>query len=675
MSELKVELETGPKGGSQLRLELGEEEGEEILIDIPQGEELVWSTILFIVQVGLYQFRKSRGVPKTLYQLIKRLDMSFLAEMAGQYYKVDPSQYEYSLESWVKFLFLCALFGQAQAEMLDFLRKAGHRQWLRVVGWKKVPQPPRVSEFKKRLGKEGLWWALCQLRDQVYHLAGVKRLTDEQILAYARRRVQRRPKVYIGQTGFHLFCHFIDGLGIIAELVGCLKERKGNASYTGRDIVLALVHRVVTEAKTISQLAGKLRNGKHFGHLKLAPSQVTLGQAFGEFDGQKLKALNERLMKRSHRSRSGKGLRVGIDSSLIAVRGQHEKTGGTIDPHSGQYVVAYKLFAACDLASKDVLYLHLAPGNRADSKQLLRAAEGVRQLAAPQRVDLIMFDKGFYKQASFNELNQGGAEGDEKMQFITPGKKYKSLTDAVAEIKEEAYSPYEEELTPHQQQKRGREKAQTQQKRIAKEQLEQEAKGGAPLIAHKTVSLADYQGELRLIVVKDKRPKRLKLKNEKGTRYLRDQEGNILTKQVWESCYYTYLTNIPATTLSPEGVIATYKSRWRVEDLFEELKNDWGLKYFPSTSYNSVQAHIHFIFILYAALNLFKRLLLKAKFARKMLNSLQTDLFQATHSVFERWLLPLSDVSPDRDGVHSNLKLLYHFGHFRMQIHQKSSSP
>ena len=336
-------------------------------------------------------------------------------------------------------------------------------------------------------------------------------------------------------------------------------------------------------------------------------------------------------------------------------------------------MVAYKLFAACDLDSKDVLYLHLAAGNSADSKHLLQAAEGVRKLAAPRRVELIMFDKGFYKQASFNELNQGGS--DEKMEFITPGKKYKSLTEAVAEIKEEEYSPYEEELTPHQKEKRGREKEATRQKREAKEQAEQEAKGGPPLIAHRMVSFADYEGELRLIALKDKRLKRVKLKNEKGTRYLRDEEGNILTEEVWETVCHTYLTNVPESKLTPEEVIAAYKGRWRVEDLFEELKNDWGLKYFPSTDYNSVQAHIYFIFILYAAVNLFKRLLFKGKFARKMLNSLQTDVFQATYSVFKRWLLPLFDVCPGRDGVITNLKLLYRFGYFRLQIHQKCSSP
>jgi transposase len=405
----------------------------------------------------------------------------------------------------------------------------------------------------------------------------------------------------------------------------------------------------------------------------LAPSQVTLGQAFGEFDGEKLKALNERLMTRSLRSRRGKKLRIGIDSSVLEVRGRHSQAAGTIEPHSGKYVVAYKLFAACELESKDVVYVHLAPGNSADSKHLLHAAEAVKKLASPRRVDLIMFDKGFYKQASFNELNQG--EPDEKIECITPGKKYKSLTDAVEAIEEAEYRPYEKELTSYQQQKREREKATTRQQRVTKEQAEQDAKGGPPLIACTMIRLDDYEGDLRLIVVKDTRLKRVKLKNEKGTRYLRDKEDNILTEEVWETFCHTYLTNIPESQIASEGVITAYKGRWRVEDLFEELKNDWGLKYFPSTEHNSVQSHIYFMFILYAAVNIFKRLLFKDTYARKMLNSLQTDVFQATHAVFERWLLPLPDVYSGRDGVISHLKLLYQFGQFRIQIHQKHSSP
>ncbi len=673
MSKPKVELETGTAGTPQLRVQLGEEEGEEILIEIPHGDELVWSTILYIIQVGMYRFRRCRAVPKTLYQLLKRLDVNFLEDVADQYYTLEPSRYNYSLESWVTFLFLCALFSQKQEDMLDFLSNPAHRSWLRLVGWEKVPAPSRVSEFKARFGKDTLSWAFCRLRDQLYTVTQVESLNDEQIVNYARRRVQRRPSSYIGTTGFHCFCHFIDGLGVIAELSACLKARKANVSYTERDIVLALVHRLATEAKNITQLAGKLRNGKHLGDLKLAPSQVTLGHAFGEFDGEKLKGLNERLMKRACRNRPGKGLRVGIDSSVIEVRGRHEQATSIKEPHSGKYVVAYKLFAACDLESKDVLYVHLVSGNSADSKHLLQVAEGVKKLAAPRRVDMIMFDKGFYKQASFNELNQG--EPDEHLAFITPGKKYKSLTDAVDAIEEAEYRPYEAELTPHQKQKREREKATTRQKRETKEQTEQHAKGGPALIAHATIRLDDYEGELRLIVVKDKRLKRIKLKNEKGTRYLRDEDGNILREDVWDTFCHTYLTNIPASQLTPEGIIAAYKGRWRIEDLFEELKNDWGLKYFPSTDHNSVQSHVYFLFILYTVVSLFKQLVFKDAYARKMLNSIQRDVFQATYAVFERWLLPLSDVCHGRDGVMSNLKLLYQFGQFRLQIHQKHASP
>jgi hypothetical protein len=174
MNETKVELETGTDGTSQLRVQLGEEEGEDVLIEIPRRDELAWSTILFIVQVGLYTYRRcrARAVPKTLYQLLKRLDMTFLEGVADQYYKGEPSQYKYSLESWVKFLLLCALFGQKQNAMLDFLRNPAHRSWLRLVGWEEVPALARVSEFKTRCGKDTLSWALCRLRDQVYTVSG-----------------------------------------------------------------------------------------------------------------------------------------------------------------------------------------------------------------------------------------------------------------------------------------------------------------------------------------------------------------------------------------------------------------------------------------------------------------------------------------------------------------------
>ena len=660
-----------PEGSSPVEMMVGETEQKVVLIDLPHGPRLVWSVILFIAQVGLYWNRKRGRGPRTLLQLIRGLDLRFLDAVAHTYYQVDASRYTYTLESWVKFLFVGKLFDLDQEALLDFLKNPAHRAWQRVIGWTEVPSPSRVSEFKQRVHPAILPWALAVLRDQVYQAVQAERLSEVDLLAYARRRTLVRPKVYVGRIGFNLFCNFIDGLGIVAELVACLSNPADNVTYHRQDIVLALLHRVVNEAKNTHQLAGKLRNEQGLGHLDQVPCRVTLGKGFQEFDAAQLKALNERLMKRTRRWRHGQRLRVGIDSSLIEVRGEHEHAENTVDPHTGRYERAYKLFAACDLESKDVLYLHLEPGNTADSRQLLQVAQAVQHLVSPTPVEWILFDRGFYKQASFEVLNQGEAP----QWFITPGKKYKTLVEAVEAIEETEYRAYEPELTPHQKEKQARQKLSTLEKRTAQQQQELAAKGTPPKIAERALELEGYTGGLRLIVVQDKRLKKTKVKNAAGTRYERDEDGDIVIQEVWEPVYFTYLTNIPKERLTAESVVTTYKSRWSVEDLFEELKNDWGLKYFPSTDDNTVQAHIYFLFILYAAVNLFKRLLLGGKFARQMLGTLQVEVLQAPHPVFARWLTTLEVAFDPGDGVADLIQFLRECGHFRIQLYQSGASP
>lgn len=678
MSVIATRFDENEGGASQLEVTVGDEKDEKKMwVNIPHKGQLIWSVILFIAEVGVHWNCKRKHGPKNLYQLVKGLDLSFLKAVEHTYYRVEQWQYTYSLESWVKFLFLCNLFDKGQKELLEFLRNPAHCQWLRIIGWESVPSPSRVSEFKKNVHPAILPWAFCLLRDQIYQAVRADQLSEEQVLAYAQRRTMVRPKSYVGRVGFNLFCHFVAGLGVIAELMACLSEPHANVTYRRRDIVLALLHRVMVTAKNMTQLAGVLRNKRGLGELEIAPSRVTLGEGFADFDADKLAALNQRLMEQGYRARRGQRLRVGIDSSLIEVRGEHEEAEYTIDPHTGKYIRAYKLFAACNLETKDVLYLHLAAGNASDSKQLLDAAKAVKKLVSPDPVDLIMFDKGFYKQASFNQLNQAGSDEDgqeEGQAFITPGKKYKTITDAVKAIEEEAYRLYEPELTPHQREKQARQKPATRQKAAKEKQQLLEEKGSPPMIAECMVELKDYDGALRLIVVRDKRRKTVKLKNEKGTRYLRDEEGNILTKVEWETVYYSYLTNISEDRMTPEQVIVAYKDRWCVEDLFEELKNDWGLKYFPGTGRNTVLAHIHFTFILYATINLFKHFMLTGKYARKMLCSLQIDVLQAPHAVFARWLTNAVAFEPD-DGLTDTIQLLYACGHFRLELYSCRPAP
>ena len=119
--------------------------------------------------------------------------------------------------------------------------------------------------------------------------------------------------------------------------------------------------------------------------------------------------------------------------------------------------------------------------------------------------------------------------------------------------------------------------------------------------------------------------------------------------------------------MSGAQIVTEYKGRWRVEDLFEEWKNDWGLKYFPSTNLSSVKAHLHLICILYSSLNLFKRLYLRDNFINNMLNTLQNRFLQAPHKRYCRKLARPKVIACQKDGVKENLHLLFYFGHWRVQ--------
>lgn len=655
-------------------------------IELPKEEHLVWSIILFIAEVGLYHNRRRQNAPKTFLQLLKRLDLSFLDAVSDNYYRRDRQNYTYKLESWVLFLFLCSFFDMKQKDFLIFLSNPAHRAWLYLLGWSRVPDAARVSEFKKRFGPEQLAWAFCHLRDQVYAHVHADQLSEDDLLAYAHRRTVDSHKSYIGRVGFNLFCHFIGGLGILAELVACL-EKAPNSTYRPQDLILALLHRVITEANNLTQLANKLQNAQGRGELELAPSRVTLGQAFAKLDAKKLEKLNKRLMKRAIMSKQA--LRVAIDSSVLEVNGQHEKSAKTVKPHTKKAVQAYKLFAAVDLVNKDVLYLKLCEGNTADSNELLSTVKAVQAFAAPRPVEMILFDKGFYKQANFNQLNQAELTTNEQesaakqdniepkddveqqepdkpaQPFVTPAKKYKTIKEAIETIGEEEYKPYEPVLTDNQRKKRARERAKTKSKREKDGWEMEERKGGKPQIAEKLIKLTDYKGKIRLVVIKDKRMR--KKYRKKGRYYVKDEAGNRLFDEVWETFYHAYLTNVPASQMSGAQIITAYKGRWRVEDLFEEWKNDWGLKYFPSTNLDSVKAHLYLICILYSSLNLFKRLYLGEKFVKQMLNTLQSRFLQAPHKRYCNKLPKPLAFACQIDGVKENLHLLFRFCHWRVQ--------
>ncbi len=201
---------------------------------------------------------------------------------------------------------------------------------------------------------------------------------------------------------------------------------------------------------------------------------------------------------------------------------------------------------------------------------------------------MILFDKGFYKQTNFNQLTQAEQEpnqpnvqetsaaqesieatdhpdqqdqADEPAQIKAPAKKYKTIKEAIEAIAEEEYESYEPILTDKQRKKRARERAKTRSKREKEENEMAQIKGGKAQIAEKWIKLTDYKGKIRLIVIKDKRMRLRQKYRQKGSFYIKNEEGHRLFDEVWEVFYHAYLTNVPTSQMSGAQIVTAYKGR------------------------------------------------------------------------------------------------------------------
>jgi IS4 transposase len=93
-------------------------------------------------------------------------------------------------------------------------------------------------------------------------------------------------------------------------------------------------------------------------------------------------------------------------------------------------------------------------------------------------------------------------------------------------------------------------------------------------IAETRHELDGYDCKLRLIVVKKVEPR---AKKDKET-----------CEKSWtmEDVYYSYLTN--NETIGTRDVPTLYSKRWEIENFFKELRNQWNIRNFPSTSLDAV---------------------------------------------------------------------------------------
>lgn len=566
---------------NQIAINLENEDKKDIIEKIELGiskiDKFGYIIYYLLINIATYLNKKRHQGITSVFQLIRSLDASFAATIANE---LKP---EYVC-SWVMFFFLKALFNLTDEQLLTFLHQ--DKKWAYAIGFNlRYKQKSRISEARHHIGRENIAKAIEMLFDQTFELVNVNQVSEKAILEYSVRVTYLKRKSYVNTTGFDVFFQFLTNFGIIAELINCSDKDDSNSQYTKQDILYILVKKLVFNAKNITQLSKDHKNDVDKNDkIIITPTRITLSDEIKKLDADKLEALSIRLMKKIRRLCGHTRTVIGIDSSILEVYGNYEDADKVYDHHANKKVKAYKLFIALDLKRKQIVAFTLTSGKVNDSTQLLNIAQKINDNIGQHHVDIIMFDRGFYKAQSFGKINRN------KTDFITPAKKFDDVKQALESI--DKYKPY----------------------------------GDNEEIADKWIYLKGY-GNIRIIIVKKTVIKYRDVKNEKGTRYLLDSNGQRIKEQYEETVFHPYFTNIPQRRKSASDIIALYSNRWNVENFFDELKSQWWIKYFPGTDINTVKSYTYFTLILYQSLSLFKTIFMRGKYKKCQLITIRTEFF------------------------------------------------
>ncbi len=102
-----LQIEKGENGTTQVEVQFDQSDQADqadqtdqtdqnkLWIELPKQDDLVWSIILFMAEVGLYHNRRRKNAPKTFLQLLKKLDLSFLDALSDHYYRKNAQNYIY----------------------------------------------------------------------------------------------------------------------------------------------------------------------------------------------------------------------------------------------------------------------------------------------------------------------------------------------------------------------------------------------------------------------------------------------------------------------------------------------------------------------------------------------------------------------------------------------------
>ena len=554
--------------------------------------------VLYVILVAFWKNRQFHyGVPGW-YDLFQQLDLAYVDEIiTGKYYERRPKY----VKVLVLFLFLCWLFEVPHTVLVEFITGNRRGFWRRVL-----PLPIRilqtVSEFVGTSGQhvssDDLTLCFEQLIGQIFELVGVEHLSDDDVFAYCRCFTfctgasgnEALPKQ---ATGGHYFANLIFSLGMGAALSLCQKEEEEKKpekaprmltgfGYSATQLVCAILSSPGT--KNITQLAKELRNSGDF-YSGLRPSAQVLRQFVTSLDKDKVVMFYERFVK-SVRSFKGFGkIVVSLDATIIEVFGKYEDAQWLYDHDRNKYVRGYKLYLVFDATHLLPLGFLLA-SSESECTKLLDLVDKVKKLVGADRIEFVLFDRGYFDTKEFAVLDDAG------IKFVTPGKQCKTFKEIIAAL--------EQDLSLY-------------------EQVD-ESEMRVTFYMHDFIN---FRGKSEWKWARVTIRRRLLNKRKKDRK-----SGEVMIEtQVQHSIYMTNILDG-----SVEDVVTTYGQRTAIENFFEELKNAYFIKSFPSTSRNSVEVSITLTLLQQLLLWLLCSLLTtdsgEHPYCHKELTSLKLDLLE-----------------------------------------------
>ncbi len=567
------------------------------LLGCVQISQLPACCVLYLILVSFWKNRQTFYGARGWYDLLRGLRGSY-SDIVGEtiikkYYERKPRY----VDVIILFLFFCWLFEISHTEMAEFVTHKDHGFWRRFL-----PIHSRilktVSEFLGTSGQhvDPADLSLCfeRLIARIFEIVRADQISDEDLFAYCRHvtfcsRSAGNGALPENATGGQYFANMIFSLGMGAALALCQKDEAGSDErmltgfgYSVTQLVCAILSN--PGAKNVTQLAKEFRNsGDFFSGLR--PSAQVLRKFVTSLDKDKVVSFYERFVRSVRHFKRFSKIMIAVDATIIEVFGDYEDAKRIYDHDQSKYVKGYKLYLLFDVTNSIPVSFLLA-SSESECTKLLGMVEKAKQLVGADNIEFILFDRGYFDTDRFATLD------DNSDKFITPGKQCKTFKDIIAY--------FENDMSLY-------------------EQTDETEWRVTFYLANFINFASDSEWKWARITIR----RRLVTKIRKDPK-----TGEAMTEtQVQHSIYMTNILDGSA-----EDVIKTYGKRVAIENFFEELKNAYFVKGFPTTSYDSVAVYITLALISHLLLWLFCSFLTAAEgehpYCHRELSTLKPDVLE-----------------------------------------------